>query len=292
MATDPHGLKAVCPEGQTAVTDQAPYRPYCADAAGEWVSLAADLPELGEPLPLPVDPCCNPMGCASSPAVASQAPECGRRMSRAEKVAWLENQEQEFLDSPHGQVVQAARVIEGLAGVRGTVGRVQPVMRSRPQSASRVNKPSAKPTSTTSLGSPELAPIQVLPPYRSGVTPLREYDIDYYGQFGAGPRRNDGWFGHEVLGNNWLEAHGYGPRHATAASRMNPALAVNQKTHAEIGRQQRALRIWNAADVRGMSATENIRLNGQAMRNAGVPENVVRTIESEALKHAASLPPR
>lgn len=38
-----------------------------------------------------------------------------------------------------------------------------------------------------------------------------------------------------------------------------------------------------------MSAEENILLNAQAMRNAGVPEPVIQMLQREAQNHAAGL---
>jgi hypothetical protein len=40
-----------------------------------------------------------------------------------------------------------------------------------------------------------------------------------------------------------------------------------------------------------MTAQENIDLNAQAMRSAGVPNDVVETLKRKALKQAATLQP-
>jgi RHS repeat-associated protein len=137
-------------------------------------------------------------------------------------------------------------------------------------------------------GSPELMPrAERLQP---GRTPLREFDIDLYKTF-SGPRSGDQLAGHEMLQNAWLKAHGHADRRGVGAfSRNNPAVALSDQMHTRVGVEQVKLGLNDAARLRGMGAAENIDLNAQAMRNAGVPEHIVQTLQEEAMKHATTLP--
>lgn len=96
--------------------------------------------------------------------------------------------------------------------------------------------------------------------------------------------------GHEMLQNLWLEVNQGVKRGSAPTSTLNPAVAVPRDLHTAIGREQRALGLFDRTKLAGMSATENIELNVLAMRRAGVPEHVVQTLRQEALKHASSLP--
>ena len=57
-----------------------------------------------------------------------------------------------------------------------------------------------------------------------------------------------------------------------------------------MNREQMKLGLWDEAKVAKMTAAENIDLNAQAMRNAGVPGDIVEILRREALRHAATLP--
>lgn len=118
---------------------------------------------------------------------------------------------------------------------------------------------------------------------------LRQFDIDYYGTFSSGARVGDQLEGHEMLQNLWLEVNQGVKRGAAPISTMNPAVAVSREMHVAIGREQRALGLFDRSKLSGMSATENIELNMLAMRRAGVPEDVIQVLRAEALRHAASL---
>ena len=134
----------------------------------------------------------------------------------------------------------------------------------------------------------ELAPTAAS--LRPGVSPLRELDIDHYGTFNNTPRVGDSLAGHELLQNAWLREHGYvQSRGSGPASRSNPAIALSDELHARIGLEQRKLGLFDRAKLQAMSAAENIALNAQAMRNAGLSEHVVQTLQNEALLHASTL---
>lgn len=138
------------------------------------------------------------------------------------------------------------------------------------------------------IPSGELAPGAA--PLLPGRTGLREFDIDLYRNFG-GPRTGDQLAGHEMLQNAWLKAQGHtGRRGVGAFSRGNPAVALSDEMHTRVGIEQAKLGLNDPSRLRGMGAAENIKLNAQAMRNAGVPEHVVQTLRQEALKHAGTLP--
>lgn len=123
----------------------------------------------------------------------------------------------------------------------------------------------------------------------SGKSVLRQFDIDYYGTFSHGARVGDQLEGHELLQNLWLEVNQSVKRGSAPVSTMNPAVAVSRDIHVAIGREQRALGLFDRSKLSGMSATENIELNMLAMRRAGVPEEVIQVLREEALRHAASL---
>jgi hypothetical protein len=133
----------------------------------------------------------------------------------------------------------------------------------------------------------ELAP--AAPPLTPGRTPLREFDIDLYKRFG-GERTGDQLAGHEMLQNAWLKAHGHSGRRGVGQfSRNNPAVALSDDLHTRVGVEQGKLGLNDPARLKTMGAGENINLNAEAMRNAGVPEAVVQTLQKEALKHAGTL---
>jgi hypothetical protein len=85
--------------------------------------------------------------------------------------------------------------------------------------------------------------------------------------------------------------HGFSTRGKGAASRDNPAVALTQAEHTEVGRQQARLGLFDRSKLASMSAEEVIELNATAMRRAGIPNDVVETIKTEALRHATTLAP-
>lgn len=123
-------------------------------------------------------------------------------------------------------------------------------------------------------------------PLRPGKSGLGQYGIDKYGSYANRPK--DKLAGHELLQNLWLEVKGFGRRLTTSASRENPAVALTHAEHAEIGRQQIKLGLVRR-NMEGMTAAQNIELNVQAMKNAGIPGHVIETLKHEALRHAAAL---
>ena len=140
-----------------------------------------------------------------------------------------------------------------------------------------------------------LAPVAVaMAPARppSGTTrppPLKQYDIDRMGRFNIPCRTGDGLCGHEMLQFAWIRAHGYAAQRYMSAAQRNPAIALDPKTHHRVGNEQIRLGLHDDKRLAVMSAEENIRLNAQAMRAAGIPEHVIREFAKEVTAYAASL---
>lgn len=129
-----------------------------------------------------------------------------------------------------------------------------------------------------------------LPPLQSGHSPLQIYDIDKYGTFSTIERIGDQLAGHEMLQNAWLRVHGYIHRRGIGAtSTQNPAVALSQEMHIKVGMEQAKLGLHDPAKLKKMSYIENIELNAQAMRNAGVPEHVIQELKKEAVIHGDSI---
>jgi hypothetical protein len=126
-------------------------------------------------------------------------------------------------------------------------------------------------------------------PLRPGKSELGQYGIDEYGTYSNRP--SDKFAGHEMLQNLWLEVKGYGKRLKTAASRKNPAVALSHNEHVSVGREQRALGLFDRNKLAKMSAEEVVGLNALAMKNAGIPDYVIAALEKEALRYAATLKP-
>jgi hypothetical protein len=124
-------------------------------------------------------------------------------------------------------------------------------------------------------------------PLQPGRSPLGKYGIDRYGSYSNRP--GDKLAGHELLENLWLEVKGFGKRLASAASRDNPAVGLTHAEHAEVGRQQRALGLFDRTQLANMGAQDVIDQNALAMRRAGIPNDVIETLRREAMRHAASL---
>jgi hypothetical protein len=126
-------------------------------------------------------------------------------------------------------------------------------------------------------------------PLRPGRDRLRQYDMDHYGTFSNRPR--DKLAGHELLQNKWLNLRGLADRRAKGDySRRNPAVALGNEMHKRVGREQRRLGLFDKRKLERMSARENIELNAEAMKRAGVPDYVIETLKRDALRHAATLP--
>ena len=56
-----------------------------------------------------------------------------------------------------------------------------------------------------------------------------------------------------------------------------------------MGRQQRALGLYDRNKLAGMTAEQVINENATAMQRAGIPQDVIETLKREALRHAAAL---
>lgn len=120
---------------------------------------------------------------------------------------------------------------------------------------------------------------------------LKELDIDAYAKFGIPERIGDKLAGHEVLQNAWLMLNHYVQKRGVGAvSRENPALAVGDALHKKIGALQREMGLFNQEGLRQITARENIMLNAIVLKRAGVPDEVVKDMIKEAMKHAQSLP--
>ena len=126
-------------------------------------------------------------------------------------------------------------------------------------------------------------------PLRPGQSDLGQYGIDKYGTYSNRP--GDRFAGHELLQNLWLEVHGFGKRLATPASRNNPAIALTHPEHTAVSRAQRDLGLFDRNKLAQMSAKEIIEANANAMRAAGIPEDVIQVLSREALNYAATLKP-
>ncbi len=118
---------------------------------------------------------------------------------------------------------------------------------------------------------------------------LKLFDIERYGSFNIRSRAGDALEGHEILQNAWLEANAGAARSVGPLSRNNPALALPEGLHDAVTAQQRRLGLLNPENLRGMSAADNIALNSQAMRQAGVPEHVIQAAAKQASSYATSL---
>jgi hypothetical protein len=168
--------------------------------------------------------------------------------------------------------------------------------KARQQAQAAVGQSRAKgsppmPTPAPSAGPPPQTAQDVISggtaPLRPGHSGLGQYGIDRYGSYSNRP--GDRFAGHEILQNLWLEAHGYGQRGVGPASRNNPAVALTHAEHTAVTRAQRAMGLLERNNVAQMSATDIIKANAEAMRRAGIPEDVIQVLSREALNYAATL---
>jgi hypothetical protein len=95
-----------------------------------------------------------------------------------------------------------------------------------------------------------------------------------------------------MLQNAWLKANSYiRGRGVGSASTRNPAVALSEETHRRVGEAQRSIGLNDPSKLAKMTAQQNIELNAQAMRLAGVPEHVITELQKGALSHAEQLGP-
>jgi hypothetical protein len=122
-----------------------------------------------------------------------------------------------------------------------------------------------------------------------GSSPLGEGDIDSVssGSGKKGSRVGDQLQMHEPWQNSDLVARMVAPRRGVGAQRHNPAVALPDALHTQVTREQRKLGLFDKAARSAMSARQVIDLNATAMRNAGVPREVVQESRKEALRFAA-----
>ena len=145
-----------------------------------------------------------------------------------------------------------------------------------------------------STGSGAQNPLRKGPPnLRSGVSQLKQFDIDRFGTISQGAQRTgDKLAGHEVLQNLWLELKYKIQRGVGDISRDNPAVALSKEVHEAVTNEQRALGLLDEAKVAKMTAEENINLNAIAMKKTGlIPPDVINQVTEQALNHARNLPP-
>jgi RHS repeat-associated protein len=131
----------------------------------------------------------------------------------------------------------------------------------------------------------------VLPRFvRKGVERLKQFDIDYYGNFNTPGRRGDKLIGHELLQNAWLKAKGLTKGHGVDdISKLNPAVAVTKPMHTKINKLQRQYGLWNPKRLAEMKADEVIDLNVRILREVGIPEEVIQVLLREARSHARTV---
>jgi hypothetical protein len=71
--------------------------------------------------------------------------------------------------------------------------------------------------------------------FQSGVTALRQFDIDFYGAFNTGDRARDALEGHELLQFAWLKAKGLSTKRGVGSESVrNPAMAVSKALHVKL----------------------------------------------------------
>lgn len=127
-------------------------------------------------------------------------------------------------------------------------------------------------------------------PLVPGRSDLGQYGIDRYGTYSNRP--GDKFAGHEMLQNLWLEVKGFGARLTGSASKNNPAMALSHAEHVAVGREQRALGLFDGGKLKKMTAEQVIDLNALAMKKAGVPDFAIAALKQEALKYAKTLNPQ
>ncbi|MEV6300685.1 hypothetical protein AB0M02_14855 [Actinoplanes sp. NPDC051861] len=109
----------------------------------------------------------------------------------------------------------------------------------------------------------------------------REGDVIRYGDPAPGLQR------HEVLSNAWLQVRGHvTKRLAGRISRDNPALALSHDVHVIVGRYQRALGLYEHANLARWDYVEVLARNAEAMHHAGIPPEIIDDVIFQAQEHA------
>jgi RHS repeat-associated protein len=115
---------------------------------------------------------------------------------------------------------------------------------------------------------------------------VREFDIHEYGVFAKLTKNPaDVMQAHELLGNNWLQKHGYIVERGTGLSRKNPAIALKTNEphsfHQIINRLQREAGHYADSVILRQSWRENVRENIRFMVEAGVDRNIVAELAKQ-----------
>ena len=113
-------------------------------------------------------------------------------------------------------------------------------------------------------------------------TALVEFQIDDYGRFNYKERSGDGFDGHEIVQNAWLEEHGL-----LTLKSQNPALALNESNHNYVTTAQRRMGLFNRATLRELTARQIIDRNIIALKiantsGASIPESAIDAAEAAA----------
>jgi hypothetical protein len=120
---------------------------------------------------------------------------------------------------------------------------------------------------------------------RSG--PLQRMQVAEYFEHNLKSHVGDELEGHEILQNLWLEANDYIiERGRGMPSRWNPTVALDPKLHDLVTEKQSALGLFDRAKLAKMSYDKVLALNALALRQAGVPQDVIDEALDEAFEHA------
>ncbi len=110
-------------------------------------------------------------------------------------------------------------------------------------------------------------------------------DVGPYDEIAA--QTGDGLDAHEVLQKVWLDVNGLIKRRGGGvAGSQNPSLALPRDVHTIVGKYQKLYKLHDRAEVAKMSVQKVLTLNAQAMRHAGVPEEIINQVIDEAFDHA------
>lgn len=150
-------------------------------------------------------------------------------------------------------------------------------LRARPETGEIRNR--RPPGTTLPPGKGDLEP---------GRSPLGEGDIDAAGSGSGkkGSRVGDRQQMHEPWHNADLINRMVDKARGGSVQRKNPAVALSDELHKRVTAEQRTLGLFEEALTLKMTVQEVIDLNATAMRNAGVPREVVQEARREALRFA------
>ncbi len=116
--------------------------------------------------------------------------------------------------------------------------------------------------------------------------PFEEGEIGRYGDFDL---QRDGFDGHELLQNAWLEAHKAKNVGGVFWKADNPAIALAEDTHVVVSRYQRRSELFDPSVLKKQSALENIEANAEILLEIGVSPGHVKALREFAILHARAL---